>query len=328
MSRTARLLFAAWLIVSGSVGSPSPCAADTAVTINPAVETRRLTVKLSDLFNNVPTEIDRAVAQSPLPCRSAVYDERVLDKLADTYRLDWQPASEGPHAGDHVTVTSSCARITADMVRDAVIARVKQDGNTRDRTFDVGFDTRNLEVDLPADQKPDFTLNNFTYDEGAKRFRADLTAQTSRGPYILPVAGRIEIKRSVPVLAHHLGSGTVIGEADLDWQQMPEDRVTADIITEEEQLVGRELRRDSGEGEMLRTHDIIPPRLVKRGALVTMRVATPNILVTAQGKAEQDGAVGETVRVLNTQSNRVVEGTVTGPDSVEIHTAQKLASAE
>jgi len=34
------------------------------------------------------------------------------------------------------------------------------------------------------------------------------------------------------------------------------------------------------------------------------------------------------VRVTNTQSNRIIEGTVTGPGIVEVHTAQKMASVE
>ena len=68
----------------------------------------------------------------------------------------------------------------------------------------------------------------------------------------MPVAGHIAIKRNVPILAHRLEAGTTIGDADLDWLQVPEERVTAEIITETSQLIGHELRRDTGEGEMLR----------------------------------------------------------------------------
>ena len=77
---------------------------------------------------------------------------------------------------------------------------------------------------------------------------------------------------------------------------------------------------------MIRSHDVVSPRLVTRGSLVTMKIETPFITVTSQGKSEQDGAQGDVVRVMNTQSNRVVEGTVTAPGTVEIHTAQKLAA--
>ena len=101
MNRFPRILFALWLVVAGSAGSPTPCVANTAVTLKPEVETKRFAVRLSDLFVGVPVEIDRDIAQAPAPCKPAVYSEAVLNKLAETYRLDWQ--AQG--AADHVVVT-------------------------------------------------------------------------------------------------------------------------------------------------------------------------------------------------------------------------------
>jgi flagella basal body P-ring formation protein FlgA len=323
MKRANRILCTTWLVLAGSAGSPTPCMADTAVTLKPDFATNRLTIKLSDLFFGVPADIDRDIAQAPAPCKPAVYNEAVLNKLADTYRLDWQPQNS-----DHVTITSVCARITADMIRDAVIAKIQNEGDNKRKSFEIAFDTRNLEIDLPADQKPDFKLDNFTFDPASKQFRTDLMAQTPHGPYAVPITGRVSVKRNVPVLARRIEAGSTISAADLDWVQMPEERVTADVITEADQLIGREARRDTGEGEILRAHDVIPQRLVVHGSLVTMKIETPYITVTAQGKAQQDGAEGDTVRVVNTQSNRIVEGVVTGPGIVDIRPARKLALAE
>jgi flagella basal body P-ring formation protein FlgA len=319
-----RSLLGLWLVLACSTGSSTPCVANTAVTLKPEVEIKRFAVRLSDLFTGVPTEIDRDIAQAPPPCKPAIYDQNVLNKLADTYRLDWQAEP----SADHAVVTSACARITNDMIRDAVIAKLKLDRTTKDRSFELTFDNHALEIDLPADQNTDFTLANFSYDASSKRFRADLTAQTERGPFVQSVTGHVAVKRTVPILAHRVEAGMTISENDLDWQQVPEERITADIITEGSQLVGRELRRDTAEGEILHAHDVVSPRLVLRGALVTMKIETPFITVTAQGKSQQDGAQGDTVRVVNTQSNRVVEGTVTGPGTIEIRTTQKLASAQ
>jgi flagella basal body P-ring formation protein FlgA len=247
-----------------------------------------------------------------------------LNKLADTYRLDWQP--EG--SADHAVVTSACTRITGDMIRDAVIGKIKTENDIKGRTFEIVFDAHNPEIDLPADQQPTFTLTNFTFDQSDKRFRTDLATQTARGSYLLPITGHVSIKRNVPILAHRIEAGTTLSEADLDWIQVPEERITADIVTETKQLVGRELRRDTSEGEILRSRDLISPRVVLRGSLVTMKIETPFIMVTAQGKAQQDGAEGETIRVVNTQSNRIVEGVVTAPGVIEIKMAQKMASAD
>ncbi len=324
MRKTTRILFTSWLALSGIAGTPSPCVADALVTLNPDVEITRPTVKLSDLFTGIPAGIDRDIAQAPLPCKPALYDENVLNKLAKTYRLDWQAQPNS----DHVTVSSACTRITGDEIRKAVVAKIKTSDHSKKLNYEVVFDRRDLEVLLPGSGSPSFQLNDFSYDPANKYFRANLTAQTARGSYILPVTGRVSVKRSIPVLTRRLESGSIIGANDLDSIDMPEERVSGDIVTESAQLVGREVRRDLPEGEFVRSRDVIPPRLVQRGALVTMRIETPFIHITAQGKAQQDGAEGEIVRVINTQSNRMVEGVVVAPGIVEIRTAQKIALAE
>ena len=324
MKKTARILFAAWLVLSGSAGSPTPCVADTAVRLNQDTEITHAAVRLSDLFSGVPSGIDRDIAQAPLPCKPAVYDESVLNKLAETYRLDWK----AQETSNHIVVTSACTRISGDMIRDAVIAKMNLDGNAKKLSFEIAFDARNLEIALPSSQHPEFKLENFSYNQATKLFRTDLTAQTPRGPYVLPITGRVSIKRNVPVLARRLEAGTVIAAADLDTIQMPEERITADVVTEQSQLIGRETRRDTPEGAVLHARDVMPQRLVQRGSLVTLKIETPYIIITSQGKAQQDGAEGETIRVVNTQSNRTVEGVVTAPGTVEIRTARKIALAE
>lgn len=324
MNRITRIVFTSWLVLSGIFGSPTPCAAGTPVVLNSNVALSSATVRLSDLFVGVPPAIDREVARAPSACNPALYDEVVLRKLATTYRLDWQ--KEG--SKDRVIVSAPCSRLSADKIREAIISRLKEDSSARRSHFDVLFDKRGLEIALPVNDDPEFKLEGFSFDPTNKRFRTDLTAQTPQGPHVVQITGRILVKKKVPVLARRLESGSLVGSNDLDWIQIPEERVTADIITESNQLVGRELRYNIQEGEFLRSRDVMPPRLVQRGSLVTMKIETPFILITAQGKAQQDGANGETIRILNTQSNRVVEGTVVAPGVVEIRAVRKIASAK
>jgi flagellar basal body P-ring formation protein FlgA len=40
--------------------------------------------------------------------------------------------------------------------------------------------------------------------------------------------------------------------------------------------------------------------------------------LTAQGKAVEDGAMGASIRVTNTQSNRVIDTVVSGPNQVVV----------
>jgi hypothetical protein len=58
--------------------------------------------------------------------------------------------------------------------------------------------------------------------------------------------------------------------------------------------------------------------VVRVGERVTMVVRSGGLSVTAVGEAQQPGAVGQTVRVLNVDSRKVVTGRVSGPGTVDV----------
>lgn len=51
---------------------------------------------------------------------------------------------------------------------------------------------------------------------------------------------------------------------------------------------------------------------VRRGEIVTLIYVAPGMQLTARARAAADASVGDTIRVVNLQSNRTVEATVTG----------------
>jgi flagella basal body P-ring formation protein FlgA len=328
MTNRSRFYAIFWLLLAGIIGSPETCNANAPVTLKGQTEVKRMAVRLSDIFDGVPAEIDRDVAQAPAPGKQVSYDINTLTRVAEKYRLDWQPQT----LADHAVITTACTHISNDSIRDAIIRKIKEtvvNASQKNSEVEVTFDNHALDVSLPADQSPDFALNNFDYDEQTKHFHTDLVASTTGGPFSVPLTGHISVKRSIPVLARRLESGATISASDIDWTAIPSERVNASIITDASQLIGRELRHDTDGGEVIRAHDIIPPRFVTRGSLITMKIETPFMSVSAQGKALQDGAEGDVIRVMNTQSNRMVEGTVTGAGVVTIHsTSQKLAAAQ
>ncbi len=315
MNRFVALLFCGVLLISNMAF------ANSAVVLQPATKIDRVSIRLSDVFSGVPPTIDRDIAVAPLPGKSVTYNVNVLNRLAQQYRLDWQPQGYG----DRAILTRAATVITQDMIRDAVTKRLL--AQEIKGKIDFTFDNRALEVNLPTDRPSDFTLNNFTYDNISKRFRADLTAISDTGPIVLPVSGRVMVKREIPVLMQHMEAGTTISKADLDWLTVPEERITTDVITDASVLIGQELKRPTDSGQFLRNRDIMPPRMVTRGSLVMMKIETPAMLITTQGRAMQDGALGDVIRITNTQSNRVIEGTVEAPGIIRIQTGQKLASA-
>jgi flagella basal body P-ring formation protein FlgA len=60
------------------------------------------------------------------------------------------------------------------------------------------------------------------------------------------------------------------------------------------------------------------PQVVHRDDTVTLVYEVPGILLTTRGKALESGAEGDVINVLNAQSKRTIQGTVTGPNRVSI----------
>jgi flagella basal body P-ring formation protein FlgA len=58
--------------------------------------------------------------------------------------------------------------------------------------------------------------------------------------------------------------------------------------------------------------------LVARNSTVTIVLQTGYLRLTAQGKAIEDGAKGDTIRVTNLQSKKTIEAVVAGPDFVTV----------
>jgi flagella basal body P-ring formation protein FlgA len=78
------------------------------------------------------------------------------------------------------------------------------------------------------------------------------------------------------------------------------------------------LRRAARPGQLLRMTDLMRPELVQRNETVMAIFEAPGIMLTSRAKALETGAEGDLISVLNPQSKRTVQATVTGPGTVTV----------
>lgn len=57
---------------------------------------------------------------------------------------------------------------------------------------------------------------------------------------------------------------------------------------------------------------------VRRGETVTIVYNAPGMSLSMRARALEDGAVGQSVRLLNISSNRTIDATVTGPGAAQV----------
>ncbi len=60
------------------------------------------------------------------------------------------------------------------------------------------------------------------------------------------------------------------------------------------------------------------PEIVQRNDTVTIVYQAPGVTLTLRGQAQEAGALGDTISVLNVESKRVVQAVVSGPGRVTV----------
>lgn len=133
-----------------------------------------------------------------------------------------------------------------------------------------------------------------------------------------PARAAAEAMTRIPVLAHNIGANDVVDESDLTWMSVPTRQVRAGVVTEPEDILGLAPRRAQRAGQALRRVEFAAPIAVRKGGYVTMMLRHGALLLTTQGRALEQGAVGDMVRVQNMDSNQTLGGEIVAPGVVEV----------
>jgi flagella basal body P-ring formation protein FlgA len=271
-------------------------------------------VRLGDLFQESLSDGDVAVAQAPKAGQTMMLDARFLQQVARAYRLDWKPSSKY----QKVTIGRMSQRVTAPMVREAIAVAVQERlGSSSD--LDIVLDGGDLELDLPTDVENSVAVSAINFNPSSNRFAAVLMAPADGPPVIQRnVFGTAYEMAQIPVPRRLISAGDIIAAEDLEWQAVHLTRLSGNSLTDAEQLIGRMAKRPLKAGQILRQSDIAVSPVVRKNDLVRLVVKTGQMTLSVQGKALQDAALGQTVRVINVNSNRQLSGTVIDAGTVAI----------
>ena len=289
-----------------------PAVAADPVLLRPSAVIDGDVVRLGDLFDNVGEQADTVVVHAPQPGRRIVLGAEWLARIATAHKLVWLPMT----GSDRITIERSSQiiesdRITAEVKR-ALIASGAPD------PCEVLLVNRNAAIHVPAESDASVTVRDIDYDKRSGRFSATIEAPGSSVPVRARVSGRVIGVVEIPTLARTMQRGEKITDADLEWQPVRENQAQFGVLTRREDIVGRLLRTIGRPGVPLRSSDLQREIVVAKGSLVTIVLRVASLQLTAQGKALEDGGMGETIKVTNLQSKLTVEGKVEGPSTVSV----------
>jgi flagellar basal body P-ring formation protein FlgA len=260
------------------------------------------------------------VAPAPAPGMRVTYSAAWLDAIAREHHLDWAPASDFAQA----TVERASRAIGPDVIAQRLLEALSPAAGTE---AEIHLDNPATRLLVPAEVGDDIGVEGLNFDPRSGRFSAVIAAPAGAADAQRQrLSGRLVVEVEVAAPNRAIAMNEIIHPEDVEKIKLPRERIPADTITDSAQLIGKSARHLLKADQPLRAGDVEEPLVVHKGDLVTIEIRTPSMELTAQGKALDDGAMGATVRVTNTQSNRTVETTAAGPGLVHAGPPDTLAA--
>lgn len=165
-------------------------------------------------------------------------------------------------------------------------------------------------VSLPREAVPPLVWMGTEFPPGAR-----LTKDMQAGKILLS-ADFVESKQVV-VASGNLVVGQAVKAGMIKLERLDQDKISRTHLFDLAALDGYEMTRTIKAGEAIRSTDLRPALLVKKGEQVVFSIGrTAQFEVSIKLEALQDGRMGEHIRMRNNESGRTLSGVVTGIGAV------------
>ena len=310
MTRRMIATFVLLLMLGGAAAAESPAPAlKASVTVTGDV------VRIGDLIDNAGAVADVPIFRAPdLGTTGAVETDRIVDAIRPHQLIGID--TRGLAA---VIVTRASRAITAQEISSRVAqALVGQYGFGNAHNILVNFDQNVRTLQVEPNLTGELQVQALSYDPRTTRF--DVT-------FALPAS--MELRRqsarytgtaseTVDALAveHPVEHGEVLKASDLTIVRRP--KTDTGVVTDAKAVVGLAARHQLHPGQPLSAGDLMKPEIVQRNDTVTIVYQVPGVTLTLRGQAQETGALGDTISVLNAESKRVVQAVISGSDRVTV----------
>lgn len=172
-----------------------------------------------------------------------------------------------------------------------------------------------------ADQTSEFIVEEIEVNEQRTKIGALVHFQMPSGLKSLKVRGRLEHMIDVPTLNRPVHYGEKITKEDITWTKIPGRKAGRLLITTPEELIDRQPKAG-----FLKVHtplyhkDVMRVLDIEKGSMVTVRYKTDKLELITKARALEPGHTGETIRILNPDTDKILHGEITGPNAITLTT--------
>ncbi len=320
-----RILLATLALLAGLGAAPAPAAAQSsaadlsdAPSLKAAATVTSDIVRIGDLIENAGAVADVPIFRAPdLGQTGSVPVASVLAAIQGHHLvgLDSRGLSE-------VAVTRAARAITAkDVEARILLALAGKYGLPDSSNLAVVFDNEVRTLVVEASATGELAVAHLSYEPRTTRFDVAFELPGSLVARRLPLrfTGSLTETFETVVPTHEIAQGQVLNAADLAIERRPKAGLSTSTLTTIEQAQGLSAKHALRAGQVIHQADVAKPELVGRGETVTIVFQVPGITLTIIGKANEPGALGDVISVLNVQTKHTIQATVVGPGRVSVN---------
>lgn len=272
-------------------------------------------IKLGDVFDGLPHSADKILGAAPRPGQDMILNARTLLRISLAMDLPWKPQS----SADYVTLRRAATLVDRDTIESAIREKLSEKGLSGE--YNIVIPPEKSEIILPASEPAQMEITSININRKNNWFEAKIVAPSQSNPiHRTRISGTYERLVDVPVLTEAMRAGMIIGRHDIEFIKMPERYLSSDMLIKAASLIGTTPRRMLTAGKPIKATEIQEPKIVERGEYVTVKFAHGPLQLTTRAKALENGARGDTIRVVNTNSNKTLEAIVTASKEVTVKT--------
>lgn len=266
-------------------------------------------LSLSDFFAGLDPTLDQEILEAPSVGQKKHYPHSWVVQLAKNFNINWVPEHNMGIEFSRTSQETKTVNIQNE-IQDYIVSNYP---NRCVDPFEIKFDNA-LTQNVLTSNNGENLVKNFQW-VGRNNFVVTInsSARTQK------IRGTFFSVAYVPTLNKTKYPGQVIEKEDISFTAVKEREITSKTLMVESDIIGKTLgRRMIKANTPIKEVDVVNPKVIKKGDLITIKVETKNIVITARGKAEKAAAVGDTVQVLNLQSKKTIEGIVKNSHTVVI----------
>lgn len=134
--------------------------------------------------------------------------------------------------------------------------------------------------------------------------------------WYLFTSGQVTRTKEIVVTQGAISPGTVLTSSNLTKAKVDVRRLRYTAFTDLESLIGARMKRRITDGQAIQSNMLC---FVCKGDRITITAEVAGMEVKTAGIAQQDGVVGDNIKVVNASSQKAVVARVASPEEVVIH---------